>query len=140
MNPATNPTLSLGVNNLLLSWTNSTTPGAYHTVYRSRGACGLYVPVASGILSPYIDSNVSTGEVYSYYVVATAGTSESAPTIRKTLSYVGHSDQYKDSLTSQDARTEQKGAAVVFSGEASFGGGEYERLQRLRGKLYMCGK
>ena len=139
MNPATNPVLSLGVKNLLLSWTDSTTPGAYHTVYRSRGACGLYVPVASGILSPYIDSNVSTGEVYSYYVVATQGTSESTPTVRKTLQYVGSADQYKDSLTSQ-ARTEQKGATVVFSGGVSSGCGEYQRLQQLRGKLFQCGK
>jgi hypothetical protein len=140
VNPPTNPTVSLGVNKLIVSWTNSTTFGAFHTVYRSRGACGVFVPVAEGIQSPYMDSNVSTGEVYSYYVVAMLGGEQSTASVQKKLQYVGGSDQYKATLTSQDARSDQKGATVVFSGGIQSGCGEYQRLQKLRGKSFLCGK
>ncbi len=140
VNPATNPVLTLGVKSLTLSWTNSTSSGATHTVYRSRGACGTYVPVASGILSPYIDYSVSSGEVYAYYIQATVGTSVSTTTRPVSLQFVGSLDQYKESLTSQEARTEQRGGVVVYSSGVASGSGEYQRLQQLRGKLFLCGK
>ncbi len=140
VNPATSPALSLGVMSITVSWTNSTTSGALHTVYRSRGKCGTYVPVASGILTPYIDSNVSTGEVYAYYIIASVGTTSSTATTPISLQFVGSQDQYKDTLTSQEARTEQKGGVVVYSGTVAAGCGEYQRLQQLRGKSFLCGK
>lgn len=136
----TNLTLTLGVKSITLAWTNSSTVGADHIIYRSRGACGAYVPVASGILTPYIDANVSSGEVYAYYVVANVGTTESAATSTKSLQFVGPQDQYKDSRTSQDARTDQKGGVAVYTGAIASGCGEYQRLQQLRGKSYLCGK
>ncbi len=136
----TNLALTLGLKSLTLSWTNSATAGATHTVYRSRGACGAYVPVATGILTPYIDSNVSNGEVYRYYLVAQVGSTTSAATNTVTLTYVGSADPYKDSLTSQDARSDQRGATVVYTNGITAGCGEFQRLQQLRGKSYLCGK
>ena len=140
VNPATSLNIALDVNNLTVSWTNSTTVGALHTVYRSRGACGAFVPVAEGILSPYVDFNVSSGEVYAYYVVATSNGSTSADSKIVKLQFVGGIDQYQASRTSQDTRSEQKAMAIVYSGETPSGCGEFQRLQKLRGKSYLCGK
>lgn len=138
--PATNPILELGIESLTLSWTNSITFGTQHKVYRSRGACGVYVPIISGIQSPFIDYNVSNGEVYKYYIVATVGNILSSESTVVSLTFVGSSDQYKDTLTSQDARGEQLGAKTVYGGTVISGCGEYQRLQQLRGKSFMCGK
>jgi hypothetical protein len=140
VSPATNPTISLGTKSLVISWTNSISAGATHTIYRSRQACGTYVPVASGILSPYIDYNVSNGEVYNYYIVANVANNASDASSTVSLQFIGSSDQYKDSLTSQDARSEVIGATVVYSGSVASGCGEYQRLQQLRGKFFLCGK
>ncbi len=137
---ATNLALALGVKSLTLSWTNSVTAGATHTVYRSHGPCRTYVAVATGILSPYIDYNVANGEVYRYYVVAQVGTITSPASLEVIGTFVGSPDPYRDSLTSQDARSDQQGAVAVYGGIVAAGCGEYQRLQKLRGKLFLCGK
>ncbi len=142
-NPATNPAVTLAVNNLRITWTNSTSTGATHTVYRSRGACGAYVAVASGIRTPYIDYDVSNGEVYAYYIVASApGLTNSVPTAVVQTTFTGVPDQYSATLTSSDAVTERRGALAVYTNAAGIpaGCGEFQRLQRLRGQVTMCGK
>ncbi len=142
VNPATAPAVTLRVKALSVSWTNSTTTGATHTVYRSRGALGGYVPVATGILTSYIDYNVTNGEVYAYKIVATAGGVSSAESATVSLTYVGPVDEYSATLTSSDALTERRGAVAVYTNYAgiSAGCGEFQRLQRLRGQSIMCGK
>ncbi len=142
MNPATSLVLTPVLKALQLSWTNSTTPGATHTVYRSKGACGAYVAIATNLLSTYTDYNVSNGEVYAYYVVATLGTATSDPTPTVYLTYLGPADSYSATLTSSDALSDRKGAVAVFTNYAGIpaGCGEFQRLQRLRGKATMCGK
>lgn len=142
VNPATSPAVTHVLKALRVSWTNSSTAGATHTVYRSRGACGAYVPVATGILAPYIDYNVTNGETYSYYVVATAGGASSAQTASVALTYVGPVDQYSATLTSSDALTDRRGAVAVYTNPAGIlqGCGEFQRLQRLRGQSTLCGK
>jgi hypothetical protein len=142
VNPATAPAITLVVKALRVSWTNSTTAGATHTVYRSRGACGTYVPVVTGISTPYIDYNVTNGETYSYYVVAAAGGVSSVASATVILTYVGPADEYSATLTSSDALTDRRGAVAVFTNYAGIpqGCGEFQRLQRLRGQATLCGK
>lgn len=142
VNPATAPAITLVVKALRVSWTNSTTSGANHTVYRSRGACGTYVSVATGILAPYIDYNVTNGEAYSYYVVASAGGVSSAASAKVALTYVGPADEYSATLTSSNALTDQRGAVAVYTNDGGIpaGCGEFQRLQRLRGRATLCGK
>jgi hypothetical protein len=142
VNPATALVVTPIVKALRLSWTNSTTAGATHTVYRSRGACGAYVAVASDILTPYTDYNVTNGEVYAYYVVATLGATTSAATAVVSQTFVGPADSSSATLTSQDALTDRKGAVAVYTNDAGIpaGCGEFQRLQRLRGQATMCGK
>ena len=142
VNPATSLAVTPLVGALKLTWTNSTTAGTTHTVYRSRGACGSYVAVASGIGTPYTDYNVSNGETYSYYVVAMTGGVDSTATSVVSHTYVGAADPYSATLTSSDALTERKGAVAVFTNYAGIpaGCGEFQRHQRLRGQATMCGK
>jgi hypothetical protein len=144
VDPATAPSIAQISLALRVSWTNSTTSGARHTVYRARGANGenAFVPVATGLLSPYIDYNVTNGETYAYYIVATLGTTTSAETTRVTLTYVGPADQYSATLTSSDALTDRRGAVAVYTNQAGIpaGCGEFQRLQRLRGKATLCGR
>jgi hypothetical protein len=140
---ATNPAVTLEINLLRVTWTNSATTDATHTVYRSRGACGAYVAVASGISTPYIDYNVSNGEVYAYYIVASApGYTDSVPTAVVRITFTGVPDQYSATLTSSDATTERNGALAVYTNAAGIpaGCGEFQRLQRLRGQATLCGK
>ncbi len=132
VNPATALAITQGVKFLLVSWTNSTTSGARHTVYRSRGANGCFVPVASNILTPYTDADVSAGETYAYYIVATATGESSVPSNTSTLTYVGPQDPYATEVP--------RGAVTVYAGVVAAGCGEYQRLQRLRGQAIMCGK
>lgn len=142
VDPATSFAVTAGNTSLRLAWTNSTTAGATHTVYRSRGACGAYVAVATDVMTPYIDYNVSNGETYAYYVVATLGAATSAASATVTRMFTGPTDQYKDVLKSADALTDRRGAVAVFTNYAGIpqGCGEFQRLQRLRGKATMCGK
>ena len=143
VNPATAPSVSLLVNALRVSWTNSTTAGATHTVYRSVcGATGTFVPVATGILTPYTDYNVTNGVTYSYYIVAALAGVNSAASSTVTLTYVGPADPYSATLTSEDALTDRRGAIAVYTNNAGIpqGCGEFQRLQRLRGQATLCGK
>jgi hypothetical protein len=142
VNPATAPALTSGIKSLVVSWTNSTTVDTTHTVYRSRGACGAYVAVATGVLAPYTDYNVTNGETYAYYIVATLGTAVSVPTATVSVTFVGPVDQYSPTLASSNALTERKGAVAVFTNYTGIpaGCGEFQRLQRLRGQATMCGK
>ncbi len=143
VNPATAPSVSQIVKALRVSWTNSTTAGATHTVYRSLcGAAGTFVPVATGILSPYTDYNVTNGVTYSYYIIATAAGANSAASSTVTLTYVGPADPYSATLTSEDALTDRRGAVAVYTNYAGIpqGCGEFQRLQRLRGQATLCGK
>lgn len=140
INPATAPSVTLVLKGLRVEWTNSTTAGATHTVYRSRGACGVYVPVASEILTPYIDYNVGNGETYAYYIVAQNGLVSSTETATVSLMYVGPANPHSDITSSANGLTDRRGAFTVFAGVVPAGGGEYQRLQRLRGKAVQCGK
>jgi hypothetical protein len=141
VNPATSPSVTLLVKALRVSWTNSTTVGATHTVYRSRGACGFFVAVASDIQTPYIDYNVANGETYSYKIVAIASGVTSTESATVSITYVGPPDEYSATLTSSDGLTNRRGATTVFTNAAGIpqGCGEFQRLQRLRGQTTLCG-
>ena len=139
----TAPALTLGITSITVSWTNSATAGATHTVWRSRGACGAFTAIATGLGgTPYIDYNVSNGETYAYYITATDSSGTSAATNTIMATFVGPVDQYKDTLTSSDALTDRRGAVTVATNYAGIpqGCGEYQRLQRLRGQATLCGK
>jgi len=79
------PTLSTPEDHqVLVSW--SSVPGAAaYNVYRSLGACpgGPWIPVATGVTgNSFLDTTVSGGTTYSYYVVAASdpgGFCESSP-------------------------------------------------------------
>ena len=140
--PATNVNVTQIVKALRVTWTNSTTGGATHTVYRSRGACGAYVAVISGLTTAsYTDYDVSNGETYAYKIVAIAGGVGSEDSNVVTIMYGGPADQYAATLTA-DGLTERRGALAVFTNVDGIpkGCGEYQRLQRLRGQATMCGK
>ncbi len=144
VNPATTPAVALLVKALRVSWTNSTTSGATHIVYRARGANGeqAFVPVATGVLTPYIDYNVTNGETYAYKIVATNAGASSTDSATVILTYVGPPDEYSATLTSSDDLTERRGAVAVYTNAAGIpaGCGEFQRLQRLRGQATLCGK
>jgi hypothetical protein len=142
VNPATAVAVTQIVKAFRVSWTNSTTAGATHTVYRSRGANGAFVAVATGAATPYIDYDVANGETYSYQIIASVGTASSVLNTTITRMYNGPVDQYVATLTSSDALTDRRGAVAVYTNYAGIpqGCGEFQRLQRLRGQATMCGK
>ena len=125
---------------MVLAWTDSTTPGATHAVYRSLGACGAFVQIATNVSATYTDVNVSNGETYAYKIVATEAndSAESATIVRM---YGGPADQYSATLTA-DGLTDRRGAITVFANPDGLpqGCGEFQRLQRLRGRAALCGK
>lgn len=142
VNPATSVSVTQIVKALRVSWTNSTTAGAIHTVYRSRGANGAFVAVATDAITPYIDHDVSNGETYAYKVIASVGITQSTTNATVTQMYTGPADGYVATLTSSDALTDRRGAVAVYTNYAGIpaGCGEFQRLQRLRGQAIMCGK
>jgi hypothetical protein len=142
VNPATAVAVTQIVKALRVSWTNSTTAGATHTVYRSRGANGAFVAVAINAASPYIDYDVANGETYSYQIIASLNGVSSTVNTTVTLTYTGPVDQNVATLTSSDALTDRRGAVAVYTNYAGIpqGCGEFQRIQRLRGQATMCGK
>lgn len=138
----TNVAITKSVKALILSWTNSVSAGTTHTVWRSRGVCGAYVAIATNQSATFTDFNVSNGETYAYYIVASTTTEDSPASATVVATYVGPVDQYKDVLKSADALTDRKGAVAVATqyGGIPQGCGEYQRLLKLRGQATMCGK
>ncbi len=132
--PATALAVVKTVKTLVLTWSASTTPGATHTVYRSKGACGAFVAVATGLSTSYTDANVLNGEVYAYYVVATLNAAASTPSATVRLQFVGAPDQYVTPLV------QGRPPVSVYAGVVAAGCGESERILKLKGRASLCGK
>ena len=135
INPPTALALSQTLRSINLSWTASATSGVRYTVYRDRAANGYFLPIGVDQSSTsYRDFNVSPGVVYRYYVVATLnGSAVSIPTAILQATYVGATDPY-------GARDAAVPATTVAAGVVAAGCGEFQRLQRLRGRAIGCGK
>lgn len=115
-----------------LTWTasGSGSPVSY-TVQRQLGVGGATVGLATVSAISYLDADVTTGGVYVYSIVANGAdgtTSAASASVRHT--YTGPANPYKDA---EGGRGESKASLTVFNGVVRNGGGEWARMQRLRG-------
>jgi hypothetical protein len=130
--------LSQTLRSITLSWTASGTAGVYYTVYRDRSANGFFQEVATELTTTgYADYNILPGVVYRYYVVATLAGAESAPT--STVSATATTCSKITAVDSHD-KSAALGPITAAAGVVAAGCGEFQRLQRLRGRAIGCGK
>jgi hypothetical protein len=134
ISPPTALALTRSIKSINLAWSASATAGVQYAVYRDRGANGYFLPIAiDRSETSYIDFNVSPGVVYRYFVVATLAGAESAPTGTVQAIYIGPKDDY-------GVRDAAVPATTVAAGVVKAGCGEFQRLQKLRGRAIGCGK
>jgi hypothetical protein len=138
ISPPSALTLSQRIRSIVLSWTPSGTAGVSYTVFRDRSANGFFQAVGTNISgTTYADFNVLPGVVYRYYVVATLAGAESTPTSTAAATFVSCS---KNTAVESRDTSASLGAITVAAGVVAAGCGEFQRLQRLRGRAIGCGK
>ena len=134
VSPPTGFILTKSLRSFDLSWNASATAGARYTVYRDRSGNGYFETISiAKTARTYKDFNINPGVLYRYHVIATFGGIESDPTPILNVTYVGPKDQY-------GARDAAIPATTVAAGVVKAGCGEFERLQKLRGRSIAYGK
>ncbi len=135
-NPPTNPTITLGVQRIVLSWTASSGGADSYSVYRSlQPSC--FTQIASTTSTSFTDLDVLNGQTYYYYITAVTGTTESTATNILSLMFTGVTPYNTDTRDAGTALTHKKDL-TISSGIVPNGGGESSRIARLKGNLYKC--